>query len=128
MAQPGQDRPARLQVGLIGAGRAGSVIAAALERAGHRVVAVSAVSKDSVDRATRLLPDAEIVDALQVAAACDLLVLAVPDDQLSALVGGIARAEVIRPGQIVVHLSGRFGVEVLQPLWCPETKILHHHY
>ena len=116
MAQPGQDRPARLQVGLIGAGRAGSVIAAALERAGHRVVAVSAVSKDSVERATRLLPHAEIVDALQVAAACDLLVLAVPDDQLSALVGGIARAEVIRPGQIVVHLSGRFGVEVLQPL------------
>jgi predicted short-subunit dehydrogenase-like oxidoreductase (DUF2520 family) len=116
MANPQGGRPARLQVGLIGAGRAGSVVAAALERAGHRVVAASAVSQHSRDRAERLLPNAAIVDPLKVAESCDLLVLAVPDDQLAALIGGLASAAVVRDRQIAVHLSGRFGVDVLRPL------------
>jgi predicted short-subunit dehydrogenase-like oxidoreductase (DUF2520 family) len=37
--------PARLGVGVIGAGRVGSVLAVALGRAGHRIVAASAVSE-----------------------------------------------------------------------------------
>ena len=41
------DRPARLSVGVVGAGRVGVVLAAALAQAGHRVVAVSAVSDAS---------------------------------------------------------------------------------
>ncbi len=50
------ERPARLKVGVIGAGRVGTVLGAALERAGHQVVAVSAVSDRSLDRAGRMLP------------------------------------------------------------------------
>ncbi|MCW2667027.1 MAG: putative cytoplasmic protein, partial [Frankiales bacterium] len=38
---------ARLDVGVIGAGRVGAVLGAALLRAGHRVVAASGVSDDS---------------------------------------------------------------------------------
>ncbi|HJY97840.1 MAG TPA: oxidoreductase, partial [Streptosporangiaceae bacterium] len=37
--------PARLAVGVIGAGRAGIALGVALARAGHEVVAVSAVSQ-----------------------------------------------------------------------------------
>ena len=50
------ERPARLKVGVIGAGRVGTVLGAALERAGHQVVAVSAVSDQSLQRAGRMLP------------------------------------------------------------------------
>ena len=46
---------ARLTVGVIGAGRVGAVLGAALLRAGHDVVAVSAVSEASRDRAETFL-------------------------------------------------------------------------
>jgi predicted short-subunit dehydrogenase-like oxidoreductase (DUF2520 family) len=88
----------------------------ALARAGHRVVAVAAVSTASLRRAEALLPQARIASPDAVAAACDLLLLAVPDDVLPDLVRGLANAEVIRPGTLVVHTSGAHGVAVLDPL------------
>ena len=45
-----------LGVGVIGAGRVGSVLAVALGRAGHRIVAASAVSDASVQRVSKNLP------------------------------------------------------------------------
>ncbi|HKA68244.1 MAG TPA: oxidoreductase, partial [Actinomycetes bacterium] len=56
------DRPARLAVGVIGTGRVGAVLGAALRRAGHTVVAASAVSEASRTRADALLPDVPLVD------------------------------------------------------------------
>ena len=58
----------RLDVGVIGSGRVGAVLGAALSRVGHRVVAVSAVSDASRSRAETLLPDAVIVPPPEVCA------------------------------------------------------------
>lgn len=113
---PPSERPARLAVGVVGAGRVGAVLAAALARAGHRVVAVAAVSEQSRDRAQRLVPTARIVAADDVAAAAELLLLAVPDDALAGLVAGLANADVVRRGALVAHTSGAHGIEVLAPL------------
>jgi predicted short-subunit dehydrogenase-like oxidoreductase (DUF2520 family) len=110
-----EDRPGRLRVGVIGAGRVGSVLGAALHRAGHRAVAAAAVSAPSLARAARLLPEAEVLSADEVARRAELLVLAVPDDTLSDLVAGLVRTSAIRPGQIVFHTSGSHGVAVLAP-------------
>ena len=113
---PPAERPARLAVGVISAGRVGAVLGAALARAGHRVGAVAAVSKSSLDRAERLLPAARVLPADQVAAAADLLLLAVPDDALADLVTGLANAGVVNKGTLVAHTSGAHGIEVLRPL------------
>ena len=51
-----QDAPPRLRVGIVGTGRAGAVLGAALARAGHHVVAAYAVSDLSRLRAEALLP------------------------------------------------------------------------
>jgi predicted short-subunit dehydrogenase-like oxidoreductase (DUF2520 family) len=51
-ATPYDERPARLDVGVVGVGRVGAVIGAALARAGHRLVAVSAVSQASLPRSS----------------------------------------------------------------------------
>lgn len=110
------DRPARLTVGVISTGRVGAVLGAALSRAGHRVEAVAAVSDASRRRAAQLLPDAEIRPVDQVAAVCDLLLLAVPDDALGALASGLASAATLRRGTLVAHTSGAHGVGVLNPL------------
>jgi predicted short-subunit dehydrogenase-like oxidoreductase (DUF2520 family) len=109
-------RPARLEVGVIGTGRVGAVLAAALDRAGHHVVAVAAVSAASRERAGRMVPGAAIRPVDEVAKVAGLLVLAVPDDDLAGLVVGLANAGVMRPGTLVAHTSGSHGIDVLAPL------------
>jgi len=103
-------------VGIVGAGRVGSVLGAALARAGHPVVAVSALSDASRARAAALLPGVPVhADAAEVAGACSLLLLAVPDDALGGLVAGLADTGALAAGQLVAHTSGRHGLGVLDP-------------
>ncbi|PNE36124.1 DUF2520 domain-containing protein [Streptomyces noursei] len=110
-----QDRPARLTVGVVGAGRVGPALAASLQLAGHRPVAVSGVSDASVRRAADLLPGVPLVPPAEVLARADLVLLTVPDDALADLVHGLAETGAVRPGQLLVHTSGRFGTTVLEP-------------
>ena len=109
-------RPARLKVGIISAGRVGSALGVALERADHVVVACSGVSHASRQRAHRRLPDTPVVSAPDVAANAELLLLAVPDSELAGLVSGLAATSAVRPGTIVAHTSGANGVGILAPL------------
>ena len=105
--------PPRFRVGVVGVGRAGAVLGAALNRAGHEVVAVSAVSEASLTRAEAMLPRARVTTPQQVVARVDLVLLTVPDDVLPGLVAGLAGQGSFRPGQLVVHASGRYGAGVL---------------
>src|ERR1700760_3874149 len=109
-------RPARLKVGIISAGRVGTALGVALERADHVVVACSAISHASRERAERRLPDTAVLPPDEVAARAELLLLAVPDAELAGLVLGLAATSAVRPGTIVAHTSGANGVAVLAPL------------
>ncbi|MDQ1293903.1 MAG: hypothetical protein QG608_1785 [Actinomycetota bacterium] len=108
-------RPGRLGVGVVGAGRVGSVIGSALRAAGHAVVGVSAVSRASRERAEAMLPGVPVLDVPDVVRRSELVLLTVPDDVLPDLVGGLAETGAWQPGQLVVHCSGRFGWKVLEP-------------
>lgn len=108
-------RSGRLGVGIIGAGRVGPVLGAALAGAGHAIVGISAVSEDSRDRAEAMLPGAPILDVPQVIERSELVILAVPDDELEGLVSGLAATGAWQPGQLVLHTSARYGVGVLAP-------------
>jgi predicted short-subunit dehydrogenase-like oxidoreductase (DUF2520 family) len=109
------DRPGRLAVGVISSGRVGAVLGAALRTAGHRLEAVAAVSEQSRRRAAALLPGVPVLAADHVGRRADLVLLAVPDDALAALVEGLVAAGSLRAGQFVVHTSGRYGYGVLEP-------------
>ncbi|MHA7190325.1 Rossmann-like and DUF2520 domain-containing protein [Arthrobacter sp. MDT2-16] len=108
-------RPGRLGVGVVGAGRVGSVLGAALRSAGHAVVGVSAVSEASRERAENLLPGVPVLEVRDVVERAELVLLAVPDDTLPTLVEGLARLGAWQAGQLVVHTSGRYGTSVLGP-------------
>lgn len=108
-------RPARLMVGVVSAGRVGSVFGAALARAGHTVTAASGLSAASIRRAETLLPDVPLLPPDEVARGADLVLLALPDDALAGMVRGLVATEALRPGQIVVHTSGAHGIDVLRP-------------
>ncbi|MBC7373885.1 MAG: DUF2520 domain-containing protein [Frankiales bacterium] len=107
--------PARLTVGVVGTGRVGAVLGAALARAGHTVVAASAVSAASRARAADLLPGVPVLPVDQVLAAAGLVLLTVPDDSLPDLVSGLAAAGAVQRGQLFAHTSGRHGLDVLEP-------------
>jgi predicted short-subunit dehydrogenase-like oxidoreductase (DUF2520 family) len=106
------ERPARLDVGVVGTGRVGAVLGAALRRAGHKVVAASGVSDASRARAAALLPGVPLLTVEEVVRRAELVVLAVPDDALADLVAGLASTRGWQAGQLVVHTSGRHGLEV----------------
>ncbi|MFG1675636.1 Rossmann-like and DUF2520 domain-containing protein [Micromonospora sp. NPDC049282] len=108
--------PRTLTVGVLGAGRVGAVLGAALAAAGHRVAAVSGSSGASRARLALLLPQAPHRSAPAVArAATDLLIVAVPDDALAGVVADLAASGALRPGQVVAHTSGAHGLAVLAP-------------
>ena len=94
----------------------GAVFGAALARAGHQVVAVTAISELSVLRAQALLPGVPITDVLTAVQDAELVVLAVPDDVLAELVNGLAETDAVRPGQFWCHPAGAHGIEVLAPV------------
>jgi predicted short-subunit dehydrogenase-like oxidoreductase (DUF2520 family) len=105
----------KLRVGVIGAGRVGAVLAAALRAAGHEIVSVAGESDASRGRAAALLPDVPLDKPTAVARACDVLLLTVPDDMLDNVVTMLSASGAISPGQVVVHTSGRHGLAVLEP-------------
>ncbi len=108
-------RPGRLGVGIVGAGRVGSVLGAALRAAGHAVVGVSAVSEASRERAENLLPGVPVLEIPDIIERSELVLLAVPDDALPTLVEGLGQLGAWQAGQLVVHTSGRYGISVLAP-------------
>jgi len=107
-------RPARLDVGIVGTGRVGAVLGAALQRAGHRLVAVSGVSEQSRARAADLLPGIPVTTVEEVVARAELVLLTVPDDALPALISGLSSTGSWQAGQLVVHTSGRYGAAVFE--------------
>ena len=109
------DLPIGLRVGVVGAGRVGAVLAAALQAAGHHVVAAAGESDASRSRIADLLPGVGTAKPTDVARSCDLLLLTVPDDMLANVVTVLSDSGAIRPGQYVVHTSGRHGLAVLEP-------------
>ena len=97
-------------VGIIGAGRVGSIMAAALADAGYSIVGIVSRSGGATP-AQPATPAEPAPGGVRQLAAADLLLLAVPDDALAALVESLP----VRPGQIVAHTSGAHGVAVLAP-------------
>ncbi|MEW1963673.1 Rossmann-like and DUF2520 domain-containing protein [Microbacterium sp. NPDC077644] len=106
-------RDGRLGVGIIGAGRVGPVIGAALGGAGHAVVGITSGSDD--DRVAGILPGVPVLDAEEVLRRSELVILAVPHDELPGLVGGLAELGAWQPGQLVMHTDPAFGIGVLEP-------------
>jgi predicted short-subunit dehydrogenase-like oxidoreductase (DUF2520 family) len=117
MSQTSSARPegpgTRHRVGVVGAGRVGAVLAAALRSAGHEIAAAAGESGASRTRMETLLPGVRAAKPSAVARACDLLLLTVPDDMLRNVVEMLTASGAIRSGQYVVHTSGRHGLDVL---------------
>ncbi|MDQ3981167.1 MAG: prephenate dehydrogenase/arogenate dehydrogenase family protein [Actinomycetota bacterium] len=101
-------RPFRLC--LVGAGRAGTAVAAALRRAGNDVTAVASRSASSADAAAARLgaPVAGLDDLPE----CDVVLLGVPESAVREVAEVVAPR--LRRHAVVWHLTGSLGVAALE--------------
>jgi len=106
-------RSGRLGVGIIGAGRVGPVIGAALAGAGHAITGVT--SGSDPDRVEAVLPGVPTLAADEIVRRSELVVLAVPHDELPGLVSGLAELGAWQVGQLVLHTDPAYGIDVLAP-------------
>lgn len=115
------------RISVIGAGRVGAVLAAALREAGHEIVATAGESTASRHRIADLLPGVPVAKPTAVARAADLVLLTVPDDMLGNVVTTLVGAGAIGPDQTVVHTSGRHGLAVLEPARAVGARVVAMH-
>lgn len=106
-------RAGRLGVGVIGAGKVGPVIGAALAGAGHILTGITSGSDD--ERIEAMLPGLPVLDALEVVRRSELVVIAVPRAELAGLVAGLGEVGAWQPGQLVLHTDAAHGTAVLAP-------------
>lgn len=115
------------RISVIGAGRVGAVLAAALRAAGHDIVAAAGESTASRQRIADLLPGVVSAKPTAVARAADLVLLTVPDDMLGNVVTTLVGAGAIGPDHTVVHTSGRHGLAVLEPARRVGARVIAMH-
>jgi predicted short-subunit dehydrogenase-like oxidoreductase (DUF2520 family) len=101
-----------MRVAVIGAGRVGTGVAVLLQRAGHRIEAVSGRGPTR-ERAARYLPGVPVLGDAAAAEAAELVVLGVPDDLIAGTAADLAGAGAVGPGRWVAHLSGARGLDAL---------------
>ena len=99
----------RLSVAIIGAGPVGSVLGQALASAGHMIAGIASTNPKNIERAETMLPGALVKTLPQLLELADLVLFAIPADQLEATIGGISEAKLWRSGQLVAHTAGQFG-------------------
>lgn len=117
----------RLGIGIIGAGRVGAVLGAAWRAEGHAITGVSAVSDASRARAAELLPGVPVLPVERIVERSEVVLLAVPDDQLEPLVAGLAATGAAPGGQVFAHVSGAHGTGVLAPLEAHGSAVIALH-
>ncbi|KZX20296.1 Rossmann-like and DUF2520 domain-containing protein [Rathayibacter tanaceti] len=112
---PENRRDGRLGVGIIGAGRVGPVLGAALAGAGHAVIGVATTSETGRERADALLPGVPVLAIPDLVERSELVIVAVPGSEIAALVSGLAATGAWQPGQLVLHTAPEHGYGVLAP-------------
>ncbi len=111
-------------IGIVGAGAVGTALGVALSRAGWPVHAVA--SRDAARRERfRSLVDVRraFVDPEPLVEEVELIILAVPDDVIAPLAGGLR----MYGGQAMIHTSGALGAEVLGAAMAAGTQIGSFH-
>jgi predicted short-subunit dehydrogenase-like oxidoreductase (DUF2520 family) len=101
-------------VAIIGAGRVGSSVGYLLRRAGYTVTSVAARTAASAEKAAAFIGAGKATaDVVQAAAAAEVVFITTPDRAIREVCETIAAAKVLKPGMLVVHMSGAHSLGLL---------------
>jgi predicted short-subunit dehydrogenase-like oxidoreductase (DUF2520 family) len=117
-------------LGIIGAGKVGSVLARLWSRAGFRIVAVHSRTPGHATELAAQVNAPTLQTPDEVVARADLTLLTIPDDAIAGVAEGIARSADSFAGKGVVHTAGAQDATMLQPLSARGAQIgsLHPAY
>jgi predicted short-subunit dehydrogenase-like oxidoreductase (DUF2520 family) len=93
----------------------GAVLGQALAAAGHQIVGIATTEAANIERAEALLPQVAVIPVPQIIQQSDLVLLAIPAEEIEKTVAGIAEAGLFRAGQLLAHTAGEFGFGILEP-------------
>ena len=103
-------------ISIIGAGRAGSALAAALSDAGFGVVAVHSLSPTSAERVSARTGAEVVQTAIAAVLRADITLLTVPDSAIARIAATVAATGSVLRDRAVVHCSGAQGRDALAAL------------
>ena len=109
--------PSYRQVGIIGSGRVAAAMALALQT--HIAAPLLVWGRDPARRdalVARIPGSSAAPDLAAVARTCDLILIAVSDDAIAAVVTDLAACLPDGATPFILHLSGRSGAALLRPL------------
>ena len=99
------------RVTIIGAGRMGQGLGLALKRRGYKIMLVARTPRDVIP--PLMLHQGSRAEAT---AGAELILIATPDDAISAVAAELAAEGAVTRDQVVLHLSGLLDRNALQPL------------
>lgn len=102
-----------MKIGFLGPEPAGPSLAKAWAQAGHEVVGFSAQDDLTLERIDSLLPGVPRISESALVEAADLILLAVPDDQVVLVCDELVELGSLGPQKLLVHLSPLRGYEAL---------------
>lgn len=103
-----------MKIAIVGPGRVGTVLALALPRAGHRVVAVAGGSPAALEAFHARVSGVRATSLGEAAERAELLVLATPDARVASVARNLAADDLVGPSHRVVHLAGALGLDALR--------------
>lgn len=103
-------------IALIGPGKVGCAVTRRLHRSGYPIKAV--ISRDI----TRASNGCDFIGCdnncatirMDAALAAEIILLAIPDDQLAAVATTLQQSVDLKPGQIMIHFSGLHAAEIMR--------------
>ncbi|MBN1354644.1 DUF2520 domain-containing protein [bacterium] len=101
---------------IIGLGRVGSVFARELKRAGFIIRGMIDLENRKTENILATLGIDSISTDITVIPECDIIVIAVGDNELPGFVRNLRDASRFKENTLVVHTSGNTGVDILKPL------------
>jgi len=115
-----------MDVAVVGAGRVGTAMAVLLQRAGHRILAVSG-SERTRERAARYLPGVPVRSNEDAARGARVVLLGTPDSAIEPACEGLVRSGALGEGAVVAHLSGATGLDALAAARAAGASVLSVH-
>jgi predicted short-subunit dehydrogenase-like oxidoreductase (DUF2520 family) len=104
--EPGAPAAIRPTVSIIGAGRAGTILARGLHRAGYPIAAVHSLSMASAAQLAAQVGATAVPTAVAAAVRAEITLLTVPDRAITRLAATVAATGVPLRGHALVHCSG----------------------
>jgi predicted short-subunit dehydrogenase-like oxidoreductase (DUF2520 family) len=101
-----------LRFSVIGAGPVGLAMASALSGAGHELVAISTTDPVRASQIEAVLGNVQVVPVIDALQNVDLVIFAIPGEQIAELIKGLVKTESLNRGTLLVHTSPDYGYEV----------------